>query len=142
VFYLSFAIAILSSMLYHVFQKAISPDVNPVVSLLVTYLVAFLLTILLFLVFPLKRGVVESLQQVNWASLALAIAIVGLEIGFLIAYRSGWDIGLAGIATNVAAAILLLPTGLLLFKEQPSLVNILGVGICILGLVMVNLHGS
>jgi drug/metabolite transporter (DMT)-like permease len=129
-------------MLYHIFQKAISPDVNPVVSLLVTYLAAFLLTILLFLVFPLKGGVVESFQRVNWASLALAFAIIGFEIGFLLAYRSGWDVGLAGVATNVVAATLLLPTDLLLFKEQPSLVNILGVGVCIPGLVMVNLRGG
>lgn len=141
-FYLSFGIAIVSSLLYHVFQKAISPAVNPVISLLVTYCVAFLLTLLLFLVFPLKEGVLTSIKQVNWASVALAIAIVGLEIGFLLAYRVGWDVGLAGVATNVAAAILLVPTGLLLFKEQPTLINILGVGVCILGLVMVNLRGG
>jgi drug/metabolite transporter (DMT)-like permease len=141
-FYLSFTIAIFSSVLYHVFQKAISPDVHPVVSLLVTYTFAFSLTLMLFLIFPLKGSVLESLKQVNWASLALGLAIVGLEIGFLLAYRSGWDIGLAGVATNVAAAILLLPTGLLFFREQPSLINILGVGVCILGLVMVNLQSG
>ena len=137
-FYVSFGIAIVSSMLYHVFQKAITPAVNPVISLLVTYFMAFSLTLLLLLIFPLKENLLDSVRQVNWASIALALAIVGLEIGFLLAYRSGWDIGLAGVATNVAAAILLLPTGIILFKEQPSLLNIIGVGICIMGLVMVN----
>jgi drug/metabolite transporter (DMT)-like permease len=137
-FYLSFSIAILSSMLYHIFQKAISPDANPVLSLLVTYVVAFFLTLVLLIFFPLKKDLVAALKQVNWASVALAIAIVGLEIGFLLAYRAGWDIGLAGVATNVAAAILLLPTGIIIFKEQPNMLNIIGVGVCILGLVMVN----
>jgi drug/metabolite transporter (DMT)-like permease len=137
-FYLSFSIAILSSMLYHIFQKAISPDANPVLSLLVTYVVAFFLTLFLLIFFPLKKDLVAALKQLNWASVALAIAIVGLEIGFLLAYRAGWDIGLAGVATNVAAAILLLPTGIIIFKEQPNMLNIIGVGVCILGLVMVN----
>lgn len=125
-------------MLYHIFQKAISPDANPVLSLLVTYVVAFFLTLVLLIFFPLKKDLVAALKQVNWASVALAIAIVGLEIGFLLAYRAGWDIGLAGVATNVAAAILLLPTGIIIFKEQPNMLNIIGVGVCILGLVMVN----
>ena len=137
-FYLSFGIAIASSVLYHVFQRAISSTVNPVMSVLVTYAVAFLLTLLLFLFFPLKGTVIESIRQLNWASLALALAIVGLEIGFLLCYRAGWDIGLAGVATNVAAAILLLPAGVLVFKEHPTLINILGVGVCILGILMVN----
>ena len=137
-FYISFGIAIVSSVLYHVFQRSISSTVHPVMSVLVTYTVAFLLTLLLFLFFPLKVTVIESIRQLNWASLALALAIVGLEIGFLLCYRAGWDIGLAGVATNVAAAILLLPAGVLVFKEHPTLINILGVGVCILGILMVN----
>jgi drug/metabolite transporter (DMT)-like permease len=141
-FYLSFSVAIISSMLYHIFQKAISPNANPVISLLVTYFVAFFLTLLLLIFFPLERDLAAELRQINWASVALAIAIVGLEIGFLLAYRAGWDIGLAGVATNVAAAILLLPTGVILFKEQPNLMNVIGVGVCILGLVMVNAHSG
>ncbi len=141
-FYLSFAIAILSSMLYHVFQKAISPDAHPVMSLLATYLVACVLTIALFAFFPLKTGPIRAIKDLNWASIALAVAIVGLEMGFLLAYRSGWDIGLAGVAVNVAGALLLVPTGVVLFKEQPSLINLIGVGVCILGLLLVNARGG
>jgi drug/metabolite transporter (DMT)-like permease len=137
-FYLSFGIAVLSSVLYHVFQKAITPEVNPVISLLVTYSVAFLLSLLLLFLYPVKSDLITSLREVNWASFALAVAIVGLEIGFLVAYREGWDVGLAGVATNVAAAVLLVPTGMLVFQEKPTVVNLLGVAVCILGLVMVN----
>jgi drug/metabolite transporter (DMT)-like permease len=136
--YLSFGIAIASSVLYHIFQKAITPEANPVISLLVTYFVAFGLTLFLLLVFPLKSDIITSFRQLNWASIVLAVAIVGLEMGFLLAYRAGWDIGLAGVATNVAAAVLLVPAGLLVFQEKPTLVNLLGVAVCIIGLVMVN----
>lgn len=137
-FYLSFVIAIVSSVLYHVFQKGISPTANPVVSVLVTYLVAILLSLTLFYFYPLRSSPLAALRELNWASLALALAITGLEIGFLLAYRAGWDLSLAGIATNAAAAAVLLPLGLLLFRERPSALNIAGVLVCILGLLMIN----
>jgi drug/metabolite transporter (DMT)-like permease len=139
-FILSFIIAVLANVVYHVFQKQISPAVNPVISMLVTYLAAMILSLPLLVIFPLKERLSEALQKLNWPSMALGMAIVGLELGFLLAYRAGWDLSLAGIATNAAAALLLLPIGILLFKEDPSLLNIVGVFVCILGLVLVNIQ--
>lgn len=139
-FILSFVIAVLASVVYHVFQKQISPAVNPVISMLVTYLAAMILSLPLLFIFPLKERLSEALQKLNWASMALGMAIVGLELGFLLAYRAGWDLSLAGIATNAAAALLLLPIGILFFKEDPSPLNIVGVFVCILGLVLVNIQ--
>ena len=69
---------------------------------------------------------------------ALGISILGLEMGFLLAYRAGWDISLAGIVSASAVAVVLIPVGLLAFKERLSLFNIFGVVLCIAGLVMVN----
>lgn len=137
-FYVSFGIAILSSVFYHISQKATSPLVNPVIALLVTYASAFILTLPLLRIFPLSSSLAESLRRVNWASFGLAVAIVGLEIGFLIAYRSGWNVNLTAVAVNVAAAVVLVPVGILLFKEQPSLINITGVVVCVLGIIMLN----
>lgn len=137
-YYLSFSIAVLASVLYHVFQKQISPGVNPVISLLTTYVTAMVLTLPLLVFFPLQIRLQESLHKINWASFALGAAIVGLEIGFLLAYRAGWNLSLAGIAANVAAALILLPVGLVIFKEHASPLNILGVFICIVGLILVN----
>jgi drug/metabolite transporter (DMT)-like permease len=139
-FYLSFGITILSSVLYHLFQRAIAPAANPVVSVLVTYLVAIVLTLPLFALYPLKSNLAAAIRQLNGASAALAVAIVGLEIGFLLAYRAGWNISLAGVATNAAAALVLLPVGIVFFKERMTVINIAGVLVCIAGLLMVNSH--
>jgi drug/metabolite transporter (DMT)-like permease len=137
-FYASFGVAVFSSVLYHVFQRAIAPGVNPVISLMVTYLAALVLSALLLLLFPLRTPLLAAIRELNWASLALAVAIVGLEVGFLLAYRAGWNVSLAGVATNVAGALLLLPIGIAWFKERPSVINLLGVLVCVLGLWMVN----
>lgn len=137
-FYVSFAIVVLSSVLYHVLQRAIATGVNPVISLMVTYVTAMLLSSLLLVIFPLRSTLYSALVELNWASVALGLAIVGLELGFLLAYRAGWNVGLAGVATNVAGALLLLPIGVALFKERPSAINVAGVFVCLLGLWMVN----
>ncbi|MDY7040615.1 MAG: EamA family transporter [Chloroflexota bacterium] len=131
-------LAILSSALYHVFQKMTPSDVDPMLSLLVTYATAIVICLVLLAVHPPKTGIIESLRRLNWASFALALAIIGLEIGFLLAYRSGWNISLGAIVANVAVTIVLIPVGFLFFKERVSLVNFIGIFVCIVGLVMVN----
>jgi multidrug transporter EmrE-like cation transporter len=68
----------------------------------------------------------------------LGIAIIGLELGFLLAYRAGWNISLAGLVSNVIVGLVLLPVGLLLFQEKLTPLNLAGVVVCIAGLVMIN----
>jgi multidrug transporter EmrE-like cation transporter len=76
---------------------------------------------------------------VNWASVALGVAIVGLELGFLLAYRAGWNISVAGIVSASLVALVLIPVGLTFFKEKLTPLNLLGVVLCIAGLVLVNI---
>jgi uncharacterized membrane protein len=137
-FYFSVGLAITSTLLYHITQKLTPADVNPALALIVTYTVSLVVCVLLLPAFPLAKDMREALGQLNWASFALAFALVGLEVGFLLAYRSGWNISIAAIFVNVAGTLLLVPIGLLFFKERLSLVNLLGVLVCILGLIMIN----
>jgi drug/metabolite transporter (DMT)-like permease len=137
-FYFSITLAIASSALYHFSQKATPTDVNPAVSILVTYVVAFFLTLSLLLFLPPKNGLLAEVRQLNWASYLLAFSIVGLEVGFLLVYRAGWNVGIAAVLSNVVASLLLVPIALLVFKQQLSWVNILGILVCLAGLVMLN----
>jgi uncharacterized membrane protein len=67
----------------------------------------------------------------------MGIGAAAIEVGFMLAYRMGWKISLAAIATNVAATAVLIPIGLLVFREHLSTRNILGVVFCVLGLLLV-----
>jgi drug/metabolite transporter (DMT)-like permease len=137
--YVSITLAVLASILYHVVVKFTPAGVNPAVSLGVTYVVATGLCVGLLALFPLGDTLVKEVKKLNWASYALALALVGLEVGFLLAYRSGWKISTAAIIVNVAATLLLIPVGVLVFKERLSAVNVVGILVCVVGLVMVNL---
>ena len=68
-----------------------------------------------------------ELKKLNWASLGLAIAIVGIEFGFLLTYRSGWNLGIAAILVNVVASLILVPVAIFVFKDKISWVNITGI---------------
>ncbi len=137
-FYFSIALAIVSSVLYHFSQKEIPPGANPIVSVIVTYAVALLICVPLLVFFRPSGSLAGSLRSLNWSSYLLAISIVGLETGYLLVYRSGWNIGLAAVLVNVAASLILIPLAILYFKEHLSLINILGILVCLAGLVMLN----
>ena len=139
-YYFSVGLAILSNILYHLCQKLTPNDANPALALTVTYLVSALTCLVLLLaLFPLKTSLRQALGQLNWASLALGISVVGLELGFLLAYRAGWNISLVANVVNTVVALSLIPIGLIFFKEKLSLVNAAGIVLCLLGLVMINL---
>lgn len=137
-FYFSITLAIASTVLYHFTQKQIPPDANPAVSITVTYVVSLGLCFILLYFLPPKNGIMSALRRLNWASYVLALALVGLEVGFLLVYRSGWNIGLAAVLVNVAAALILVPLALFYFKDQLSWVNIAGILVCLAGLLMLN----
>ena len=138
-FYGAILITVVSNVLYHLLQKSIPGNVNPMVSLAVTYLFAAVATIALLPLFPLQGAVGAELRKVNWTSAGLGAVIVGLELGFLLAYRAGWNISLASLVANTTVALLLIPLGLVIFREQLTPLNTLGIVLAIAGLILVNL---
>ena len=137
-FYGSIALVVLSTVLYHLFQKVTPGTAHPLLALAVTYAAATILCLALLPVFPLGTSLGEALRQLNWASVALALAVAGIEVGFLLAYRAGWNISLGALVANTVVATILVPIGLLLFAERISLVQVVGICACIGGLFLIN----
>ncbi len=137
-FYFSITLAICSSALYHFVAKSTPANVNFSVSLIVTYAVALGVTLITALLFPADKGFAAELKNLNWASFLLAIAVVGIEFGFLLTYRAGWNLGIAAVLVNVVASLILLPVAIIFFKDKISWVNIVGIFVCLAGLVMLN----
>lgn len=136
-FYGAIALTVLSNVLYHLFQKLIPAAVNPLLALTATYVVAAVATVLLLPFFPLEGSLAAEVRKVSWPSVALGAVIVGLELGFLLAYRAGWNLSLASLVSNTTVALLLIPIGLLLFKEELKPVHIVGVLLALAGLMLV-----
>jgi multidrug transporter EmrE-like cation transporter len=89
-------------------------------------------------VVPGGAGLRESLQALNWTAIGLAAAIAFLDLGFLMLYRSGFDVSLGQLVTQSAAALLLLLLGVAFFREKLSPANIGGIVLCVVGLWLIS----
>ncbi len=134
---LTASLAAFSTVFYNLLQKLTPADVNPALAMTVTYGAALATTLLLFVFFP-TGNLGASFHKLNWISLALGLAVAGVEIGTLLAYRAGWELSLLSIMVNVVGSLVLVLIGVVFFKEKLSPINILGILICIAGLVMIN----
>ena len=132
------AIAIVATVAYHLVLKLTPAAANPILSLAVTYAAVTAMFIALFAAMPGVTGLRESLQALNWTAIALAAAIAFLELGFLMLYRSGFNVSLGQLVTQSAAALLLLLVGLAFFRERLSLANVGGIGLCVVGLWLIS----
>jgi multidrug transporter EmrE-like cation transporter len=80
----------------------------------------------------------EALKPLNWTVFALAAMVVGLDVGFLMLYRSGFDVSLGQIVTQSGAALILVVAGAALFREKISAANLAGIVLCVIGLWLIN----
>lgn len=132
----SIGTVIVSIVLYQIAQRAMPRNLNPFYVLIFIYLLGAALSLVASLFFPADRSLSGFSRNLNWAAPVLAVSIVGLEIGYLLAYRAGWDLALAPIVANVAAILILVPVGFLFFRESLTPVKTVGILLCIVGFVL------
>lgn len=135
-FLLPLGLTIAANVVYHFSQKSVPREANPLHALAVAYIVALIVTIAL-LAAGGSMPAMASLRTLNWSVLTMGLAIVGVEIGFLLAYRGGLNVSIGAALSNVAVALILLPLGVLLFREQLTVGNLVGVAFCLVGLVLI-----
>jgi uncharacterized membrane protein len=137
-YYTSILLLVLANIFYHVFQKSTPNNINPMASLIVTYVTALLSCIIILILYPKNTNFINSFKGLNWVSFAVGFTVVFLELGFLLAYRAGWNISFGAIVCSVILTLFLIPIGSIFFKENISTVNIIGIPLCIIGLILIN----
>lgn len=138
-YYLSLIIAAGSGVLYHISQKSIHPKANSMMSMMITFFVAFLATTVWYFFSGSSGQWTTEIKNINWASFTLGISLVGLEFGILLAYRSGWQVSNFNLFYTFLLAALLLPVGILLFKETLSPKTLVGMAVALCGLILIKL---
>ena len=132
------ALVVISNTLYQVCAKSVPEGMNPLASLTVTYLIGAVVSCALYYVLNRDANLVRELRLTNWAPVVLGIVIVGLEVGFIYAFRAGWQVGTTQIITSAVVAVLLIFVGYLLYHEAITWNKIAGIIICLAGLVLIN----
>src|SRR6266542_4117555 len=135
-FYLPIALTALATTLYHIAQKSIVPDVHPMVSLVITYATSLAACLVVVPFAPGGAPFLRSLRELNWATYVVGLSIVGVELAFLLAYRTGWRISLASVVANVATALLLVIIGVVWYGEHLAGRQVVGLLMCLGGLLL------
>ena len=132
------ALVVLSNTLYQICAKSIPETVNPIASLTITYLTAAAASVVLYCVLNRDVNLVQQWRQINWASIVLGLVLVGLEAGFIYAYKAGWQVSTAATVQSAFLAILLLAVGVALYHEALTGNKMVGVAVCLIGLAILN----
>jgi drug/metabolite transporter (DMT)-like permease len=128
------AVAALGNVIYHLGQRTLTPAGNPMVLLMAVYAVAFVLTALAAPFFRAAPSVGAAAGVLSWPVLVLAVGVVLIELGFVLAYRTGSVLQWSGVAVNGTSALLLVPIALLYFKEPFSAWRLAGIVLTLAGL--------
>lgn len=131
-------LVVLSNIIYHICAKCSPENLNPFASLTVTYGVAALASLALFFILGKGDNLIAEYKKMNWTPFVLGIVIIGLEAGFLYAYKAGWQVSMATIVQSSILSVALLFVGWLLFKEGMTWNKIVGMVVCLIGLVLIN----
>ena len=126
-----------ANTIYNISTKSTPSDVNAFASLATSYFIAMLGSVVMFFLTSDSKNLLMEISKTNWSALALGIAIVGLEFGYICIYRAGWKIGVASLVANISLACVLLLVGLFVYKEVITLKQLLGMGICAIGLMLI-----
>lgn len=132
------ALVVLSNTVYQICSKSVPNNVSPFATLTITYLVGAVFTAIMYFVTEKNHNIAGELSHMNWAPYLLGIVIVGLEVGFIYAYKAGWQVSTASIVQSAFLAIALIIVGALLYHEAMTWNKILGICICMVGLVFIN----
>ncbi len=135
---LPIALIVASNVFYNICAKSTPKGVNPFAMLTITYVTAAVCMVMMLLVCSSPKAFAAQFKGINWTSYALGIAIIGLELGYIQAYRVGWNISIGSLVANICLAALLIAIGVLFYKEHISLNGLIGIALCIIGLIFIN----
>ncbi|MCQ2249381.1 MAG: EamA family transporter [Treponema sp.] len=135
---LPLALVVASNVMYQICAKAVPGGINPLASLTVTYAVGTVLSLVLFFLLNMDANLFAEYRKLNWAPFLLGVSIVGLEVGFILAYKAGWQMSILQVVQGILLAMILLVVGFIFFKEGITWNKIVGVVVCLAGLTLIN----
>ena len=133
------ALVVFSNIFYQICAKSVPEEMNPFASLTVTYLIGAAASAGLYFALGSGGNLLKDYTKLNWAPFVLGIVIVGLEAGWIYAYKAGWQVSTGFIVQSAFLSVALIFVGYLLYHEQLTWNKLAGVFLCLAGLVFINL---
>ncbi len=137
---LLFPLIITGVIVYNVCQKSIPKNANALLVIASAYFIAFAISVIALLTQGNMKKELSNFSEQKWlAIILLGLSLPMVEFGFLYIYRFGWKMGTTSVITNSCSMIGLALIGMLWYKEELSIINMVGIGLSVVGIVCVNI---
>jgi drug/metabolite transporter (DMT)-like permease len=130
-------LATLGYVSYHLLQKNVPGGTSPLLATAIAYGVGFIACAGLFTLSGGWSGVQRS-QFANPATLGVGLAIVAIEVGFLLAYRAGGPLGSTALWVSSVANVLLFAGAVVWGGERLDLLRALGALLTVSGVLLLS----
>lgn len=132
------ALVVISNIVYHICAKSVPEDMDAMASMTVTYLVGAVFSAVMYFLMNKGGSLIQEYGKMNLSSILMGISVVGLEAGFIYAYKAGWQVSTAFVVQSAFLALALIFVGALLYKETITANKVIGAVICLIGLYFIN----
>lgn len=137
-FWWPIGVMLVAQVLYQISAKSVPEAMDPFAAVFFNYVAAMAASFVLWMVLGTDRSLTDQVTKMNWAPIVMAISITAVEVASVFMYKLGWNISLGSTIANIALAISLVAVGALLYKEVITANQLIGIGLCIAGLIVMN----
>jgi hypothetical protein len=122
-------VVVTGQIVYQIGQRAVPHDASPLLVLAVAYGAAAALCVALAWAFGALTGKANLRYALMWPTCVIALSIVAIELGYLMAYRRGWTIGTAFATASTITVFALAAIGRIAFGNPLSTKQVLGLAL-------------
>jgi drug/metabolite transporter (DMT)-like permease len=127
-----------SNIIYDISAKSFPGKINPQAGLTAVYAVAAGITFIIYMLTSANKNYLKEIKKVNWAAFLLAAGCMGIDLGYILLFRAGWNISIGSLVCNIAIALSLILVGVLFYKEKITKDHLIGIALCMTGLILIN----
>ncbi len=131
-------LVVVANVVYQICAKSVPKNMDTMASMVITYLVGALCSAIMFFIMNRDVSLWQEFEKTNSAPVWLGVSVVGLEIGFIYAYKIGWAISTASIVQSTFLSLALIIVGALLYNEVITMNKVIGIVICLVGLYFIS----
>ena len=129
---------VFSNIVYQICAKGVPKNMDAMASMTITYIVGAVCSGIMYFVMNKNGSLLQEYVKINWAPVFLGVSVVGLEVGFIYAYKNGWAVSTVSIVQSAFLAVALIIVGAILYHEVITANKVIGIVICLIGLYFIN----
>ena len=136
-YYFPIIFIVLSNVLYDISAKMFPEEINALAGLLFFYFIAAVISLALFYITSENKNFLLEVKKMNRAMFSLALGCTGLDLGYILIFRAGWEVSFASLVCNILIAISLIFIGIIFYREIINRKHVAGILLCLAGFILI-----